>query len=334
MIENHKTNIHLKYLIVGILFGMLFPAFAWTYELVSTGLTLSFDNCKIIIADNPLIIMITTAPVFLGLFALVGGINHARVIKEKDELSRITDLLKARTEELNAVNASMITDLERLKYLTCYDQLTGIYNRVFFEGELDRFNRTRQLPLSLIMADINGLKLINDTFGHDVGDKALQDIAKILKSLVRSEDIVARIGGDEFAIILPLTSKETTLEIINNINTKCNIASDKPTKVSVSLGYATKTDNGCSIQEMVKEADEHMCKRKLMEGKSAHSELVSSLILTLKKSSFETNEHAERMKSLSLKLGNKMNLSESQMDDLLLLAVLHDLGKVGISDKI
>jgi len=224
--------------------------------------------------------------------------------------------------------------LERLKYLTCYDQLTGIYNRVFFEGELDRFNRTRQLPLSLIVADINGLKMINDTFGYDVGDDVLQNIAKVLKSSVRFEDVVARTGGDEFAIILPLTSRETTIEIANKISAKCNMVNNTLTKVSVSLGYATKVDNECSMQEIVKEADEHMNKRKLMEGKSAHSELVSSLIMTLKESSFETNEHAERMKALSLKLGNKLNLSENQMDDLLLITMLHDLGKVGISDKI
>ncbi|MBM3710190.1 MAG: diguanylate cyclase, partial [Actinobacteria bacterium] len=96
---------------------------------------------------------------------------------------------------------------EKLKYISFHDSLTDLYNRTYFDEELKRLKNTRQLPLTIVMGDVNGLKEINDTYGHEKGDIMLKKIARILKYCFRSDDMIARIGGDEFCIILHNTSK-------------------------------------------------------------------------------------------------------------------------------
>src|SRR5665648_975222 len=224
--------------------------------------------------------------------------------------------------------------MKKLEYMTSFDQLTGLYNRAFFEIELERLDTDRQLPISFIVGDVNGLKMTNDAFGHAVGDSLLRQVSDIISGAMRTEDISARTGGDEFCIILPKTDEQEAIKIIQRINKLCEESQEKPIKVSVSWGHASKTSSRQAIRQILKEADAGMYKKKLLESKSTHGEIVASLINTLKESSFETNEHAERMRSMSYQLGLKLHLSESQMDDLSILALLHDLGKVGVPSSI
>lgn len=254
------------------------------------------------------------------------------------EVERTTVLDKAQNEIGSLIVLHDITEMQKimkkLEYLSCYDQLTGLYNRALFEIELERLDTPRQLPICIIVGDVNGLKMTNDAFGHAIGDELLQRVSEIIKNTMRTEDIIARTGGDEFSIILPQTKEQDAVMIIDRIQKKCEESGEKPIRLSVSWGHATKCCEDQDIHLILKEADTNMYKKKLLESKSTHGEIVSSLIQTLKESSFETNEHADRMKALSYKLGVKLKLPESQMDDLLLLALLHDLGKVGISDQI
>jgi diguanylate cyclase (GGDEF)-like protein/PAS domain S-box-containing protein len=223
---------------------------------------------------------------------------------------------------------------DKIRFLSFYDSLTGVYNRAFFEENLRRLDSPRQLPISILMGDANGLKLINDAFGHQEGDRFLQEIAAILKSCCRKEDMVARLGGDEFAIMLPRTNHAVSMEITERIKKICKEKSSAPFEVSMALGVATKDEPSKSIEIVLKEAEDRMYRNKLLESKSFRTSLLASLRQTLFEKSHETEEHTRRLQRLALQIGNALKLPDSTLDELTLLANLHDIGKIAIPEEI
>jgi diguanylate cyclase (GGDEF)-like protein/PAS domain S-box-containing protein len=223
---------------------------------------------------------------------------------------------------------------EKIKYLSFHDYLTGIYNRAFFEEELHRLDTERQLPITLVIGDVNGLKIINDAFGHEKGDELLIKVAKILKESFRSEDIVSRCGGDEFNIVLPNSNLQDTLKIVERINRKLKAESTQLLPLSVAFGLATKEDNSQEIDGLIKIAEDRMYRHKMMNQQSTHSRIISSLGKALEERDYETAEHVKRMKSMATDLGAAINLPEEILDEVALLAALHDIGKISIADDI
>lgn len=227
---------------------------------------------------------------------------------------------------------------EEIFYLSYHDVMTGLYNRAFFDEECRRLNTQRQIPISIIMGDVNGLKLTNDAFGHAEGDKLIIEIANILKTCCRKKDVIARIGGDEFCILLPQTNSVTAQGICELIYDECekskNTAADKTYYPSISLGHATKTELHVTIDSLEKEAEDLMYTHKLLEQKSMHSSLISSIRATMNERSHETEEHSERMIILSVALGKAIGLSADQLFELNLLSRLHDIGKISIEEYI
>ena len=223
---------------------------------------------------------------------------------------------------------------DEVRYLSFHDKLTGLYNRAFFEEELKRLDTERQLPLSIIIGDLNGLKLTNDVFGHQEGDKLLIKIADILRSSCRKSDIISRWGGDEYAIILPKTDEKASQELCARINAVCVGEESEVIKPSISLGSATKTTRDQEMSQMIKEAEDRMYQHKLLESKSNHSVIISSLEKTLFERSHETEEHAQRMRKTCFELGTELGLNDKEQDELSLFCLLHDIGKIAIADSI
>ncbi len=222
----------------------------------------------------------------------------------------------------------------RIKYLSYNDSLTGLYNRAFFDEELHRLDVDRQFPLSIIIGDVNGLKLANDTFGHLSGDKLLVTIADILKKSCRSEDIIARWGGDEFAILLPQTSEKMANIICDRIRAGCAASDPEPIQASIALGVASKSQDNDDVYKVIAEAEDIMYRNKLLESKSIRNSIITSLEASLHEKTFETREHAHRMQKLCIEFGRALDLPASELDRLALLANLHDIGKIGVPDRI
>ena len=222
----------------------------------------------------------------------------------------------------------------KIKYLSFHDKLTGLYNRAFFETELKRLNKKRQLPLTIVIADIDGLKLINDAFGHETGDKLIKKIASIFKYCFRSEDIIARYGGDEFAILLPSTQMSEVVKIIDRIKIACKKEGNKILPLSISVGVSSKTEISQEINSVIKDADDQMYRNKLMKKQSPQSSLIFSLEKALEERNFETVEHVRRMRDGVVSLGKELEFRDDMINDLRLLSTLHDIGKIGISDNI
>ncbi len=236
---------------------------------------------------------------------------------------------------------SIVTDIteskkaqEEINYLSFHDKLTGLYNRAYFEEELQRLDTERQLPISLIMGDVNGLKLINDALGHQEGDKLLIAVADVLNRSCRKEDIAARWGGDEFIILLPRCDSLSATRIMERVRSSCKYINDLPIQTIISLGLASKNSLKKNMMDVIKEAEEKMYRNKLMESRSIRSSFLNSLENTLWTRSHETKEHCKRIQETAQKIGRAINLPESEMDNLRLLSALHDIGKIAITNNI
>ncbi|MDZ7672836.1 MAG: diguanylate cyclase [Halanaerobiales bacterium] len=214
------------------------------------------------------------------------------------------------------------------------DILTGLYTYSYMEETIRKLDNKKHLPLSIIVTDINGLKLFNDTYGHKEGDKLLVVTADLLLSCVSKKDIVARWGGDDFIILLSQTKEEEAKKICAEITDKCEETKVNEVNVSLGIGAATKKELQQDIYKVLHRAEDRMLVDKLMIKSSSKNIMVQNMLKILGAKSYETKEHAERMRLLSLKMGKKVGLSNQQLTHLSLLANLHDIGKINIAEKI
>ncbi len=219
-------------------------------------------------------------------------------------------------------------------YLSYHDQLTGLYNRRFYEEELIRMNFKQNLPITVVIADINGLKLTNDAFGHLAGDELLKAFTRILNMELKAEDVCARIGGDEFVLLLPHTKSEEAEVLVERIKKAVQNEKMKNAVLSVSMGWATKETLEEDFNTLFMMAEDGMYHRKLVESKSMKNETIRHAMKELYKIDPMEKHHSERVSRLCKVIGTAMKLTTSTLWELELLGQMHDVGKVGISDKI
>ena len=223
---------------------------------------------------------------------------------------------------------------KELLYISYHDQLTGLYNRRFFEEELKRLDTKRNLPISIIMADLNGLKIINDSFGHTVGDQLLMKAADTISKGCRSDDIIARLGGDEFVVLLPKTDNALAMKIVNRIKDLSIGQSISNIDLSISFGSDTKTNCDQSILEVLALTENHMYKNKLNERASMRSKTIDIIMNTLYEKSHRELQHSRRVSTICEEIAKEMNLATDDVNQVRTAGLVHDIGKIGIDEKI
>ncbi len=274
---------------------------------------------------------------------VIGLANHTVLVNRKGERVPIADsaapIRGGNGKTLGVVMVFRDVTQEKdqqnkILYLSYHDPLTGLYNRRFIESEMRRLDTEDQLPISVIMGDVNGLKIANDVFSHETGDQLLQEVSGILRNNCAETDVVARWGGDEFLILRTHSTLEDSERLIEKMRNEFTEQSEGTMQMSVSLGCAVKSKKEEPLQHVIQQAEEWMYHQKLLEGKSYRNSIVNTLLATLYEKSMETEEHAQRLIEYCQAVGKELNFSGEAMNELSLLAVLHDIGKVGIHQNV
>lgn len=245
-----------------------------------------------------------------------------------EEALKISLPLKAK----NAID--LMKRKEEIIYLSYHDQLTGLYNRRFFEEELRRLDIKRNLPLTIIMGDLNGLKLINDSFGHTLGDEVIKRVANVMKTGCRAGDIVARLAGDEFVILLSKTGDFEAKQIVKRIKDLLEKEVVGSIDISVSFGYGCKYNEEEKVEEIFKFAEDRMYEKKLFESQNMRGKTIKNIINTLRENSKSEREHSFRVSALCKNMGESLGLPESEINELMTAGELHDIGKIAVDDRI
>lgn len=230
------------------------------------------------------------------------------------------------TERINSQN--------HIKYIANHDILTGLYNRNFLEQYLE----CDKLPSSymLIVCDLDGLKIINDAFGHLEGDKSILKTAEILGKYYGENSIVARMGGDEFLIIstnLDENSHDTYFDMI--AHDFIEYSKSNKYDVSASIGASLVVNNSLTFDDAYTNAENLMYRRKLNERNSRKSKVLETILDTLNARSVETYAHSNRLAKYAIRTLRKLGYNKiSDAEDIELLAKVHDIGKITVPDKI
>jgi diguanylate cyclase (GGDEF)-like protein len=221
---------------------------------------------------------------------------------------------------------------ESILYLSYRDPLTGLYNRRFYQEELVKLDHPKYLPLSIVLIDINGLKITNDAFGHDSGDQLLVQVSDELRHSFNTNRI-ARIGGDEFVVILPNTTYEDSQKVIEKAIINIEKIIIQGMHASVAFGLATKVDD-TFLDKIIKIAEDDMYSHKLFEVSSHRNETIKTILSTLHEKNPREELHSKRVSEICIAIGDMLGMKANDISLLKAISNLHDIGKIAIDDAI
>ena len=290
---------------------------------------------------------------FLNQVDISGGTIQKIALTGRDELSQVAatmnqmlDRIAADSQKIEQINIQLQEELaERkraeqvLQYSSEHDTLTGLFNRRYFEVVLARLRQTGAKGVGVICCDLDGLKLVNDTFGHAAGDVMLQRTAAMLREVLPESALIARVGGDEFVVLLTNVEEPLLRQAYRQLQeykqAGVKAAEEFPLQISAGYRFQSVCDpDSNDLDQMLKEADDEMYRQKLSSTHSNRNVVVQTIMKMLEIRDYATEGHSQRMGELAVELAERIGLPNNSKNDLRLLAQFHDLGKIGIPDQI
>ncbi len=223
------------------------------------------------------------------------------------------------------------------EFLTYHDYLTGLFNRRFFKKEFARRVKGGDFPIALLLGDLDGFNIFNDTFGLSEGDEVLKKTADRIKSLINDGDVLARVDGDVFAIIVSSKNEAEIRQYLDKLNQEFDNSFEsfeEDELITISWGYGIQREKEDGLDKIYKEAKTFMINRKFYSKKSARSKTVDVIVQTLFTKSEREKKHSERVGNLCATIAKHLNLSKAEIDKIRVAGYLHDIGKIGIDEAI
>lgn len=235
---------------------------------------------------------------------------------------------------VNRAMKKLMQKSKETQYLAYYDELTGLHNRKYMETALNSIDHDTYLPLTIIVGDFNGLKLVNDAFGRLLGDELLKLSARALKNACRESDLISRWGGDEFLIIMPRTNHIEAGEMVKKIKEECRRAKLHSISIDITFGWDTKQSASDRTHDVIKKAEDIMYKYKIVDSKSMRSNTIKTIMRTLHEKNPREAAHSTRVGELCRALSEAAGYSSIDANMINTIGFLHDIGKIAIEEEV
>ncbi len=223
---------------------------------------------------------------------------------------------------------------EEILYASLHDSLTGLLNYRAFDTEIKKLMMEENLPLTLMMGDVNGLKLINDSFGHASGDQLLISIARQLEAICPKDTVIFRYGGDEFVMAFPKMSHEEGLKMITTFKELFSFKQFDPIIVSMAMGFEVVRSVNANIREILTEAENHMYRHKITENSSQKSKTIDVVMNALYAKNDRELYHSKRVAKICGEFARELQWDDNDIKEIEVAGMLHDIGKIGIPEVI
>jgi diguanylate cyclase (GGDEF)-like protein/putative nucleotidyltransferase with HDIG domain len=286
-----------------------------------------------------------------------GDLTARSDLQTNDEIGRLGVAFDTMGAQLQERDRHLREVLEKLTELSQTDPLTGLYNHRALHQELERevSRACRQgLTLTVAVIDIDDFKMINDTYGHPTGDQVIRQVSDVLRSHCRSEDTLGRHGGDEFMLLLPGTSSDDAVRVIEKLRAAMRgspLLTDDGLRIPIrlSVGTASYPEDGATLNELVAQSDAHLYESKrrggdaitrrveaspLEELASGGFGMLDSLVTAVDNKDRYTRRHSEEVTRYAVLIADRMGLSDESQRVLRAAGLLHDVGKIGVPDAL